>query len=324
MYKLTITLLFFIATWIPAKGQTDTLIHYISDAGNYVESRDSATTIRKIYKASEQDSLYIVRDYYKNGNLKFTVNSYNSDGSSYSGYAVEFYPNGNKKSDEFYVGNHLIGPLTSYFPNGELYITGEITTTGIVIVKQCRDTSGTIQATEGNGMVITYDEHYKRVISFGSIRDGLRIGRWTCTPNDSTVYIVNYKNGLPVSQAGIDANRKEYPFVFTIQNPAYKEGGWALYDLVESRLAKVRAAKKTGVSGTIHIKLTVEADGTVSNVKVTEGLGHGLDEEAIKATESTSRSWIPQKIYGIPTRCDYNFTVNYGLNTMVPTVKYHQ
>lgn len=42
------------------------------------------------------------------------------------------------------------------------------------------------------------------------------------------------------------------------------------------------AARTAGVEGTVRVQLTVEPDGTVGEAFVVDGLGHGLDEEAIR------------------------------------------
>ena len=42
------------------------------------------------------------------------------------------------------------------------------------------------------------------------------------------------------------------------------------------------AAQAAGVEGTVWVQLTVEPDGTVSDAFVVDGLGHGLDEEALR------------------------------------------
>ena len=42
-------------------------------------------------------------------------------------------------------------------------------------------------------------------------------------------------------------------------------------------------ARRAGIEGTIQLRIRVEADGTVSEVKVLKGVGYGLDEAASKA-----------------------------------------
>ena len=45
-------------------------------------------------------------------------------------------------------------------------------------------------------------------------------------------------------------------------------------------------AKELGIEGSVLIELEVRADGTVANPRVVRGLGHGLDQNAVRAARS--------------------------------------
>src|ERR1700722_1052414 len=45
-------------------------------------------------------------------------------------------------------------------------------------------------------------------------------------------------------------------------------------------------ARRTGVQGTVTLAITIGTDGHVHEVKVLNGLGHGLDEKAVEAVQS--------------------------------------
>jgi len=47
-------------------------------------------------------------------------------------------------------------------------------------------------------------------------------------------------------------------------------------------------ARTAGIEGKVRVELTVDETGTVSNVKVLEALGHGLDEAAVLAVQAAS------------------------------------
>jgi protein TonB len=49
--------------------------------------------------------------------------------------------------------------------------------------------------------------------------------------------------------------------------------------------AYTEAAREVRVTGTVHLALVVEDDGTPSSVYLIEGLGFGLDEAATKAVK---------------------------------------
>ena len=53
-------------------------------------------------------------------------------------------------------------------------------------------------------------------------------------------------------------------------------------DRLASAVEYPEAARTAGVEGTVQVQLTVEPDGTVGEAFVVEGLGYGLDEEALR------------------------------------------
>jgi TonB family protein len=70
-------------------------------------------------------------------------------------------------------------------------------------------------------------------------------------------------------------------------------------------------ARKAGVEGTITLKVAVDANGDVAEVKVVKGLGSGLDEKAIEAV----RTWKfkPGTEDGTPVRSEIDVEVSFHL-----------
>ncbi|MBI5509568.1 MAG: TonB family protein [Deltaproteobacteria bacterium] len=57
-------------------------------------------------------------------------------------------------------------------------------------------------------------------------------------------------------------------------------------------------AKALGIEGRVQLEVEVESDGTVGDVKVVQGLGHGLDEVAMRSLKSCA--FEPAEIGGKP------------------------
>jgi TonB family protein len=70
-------------------------------------------------------------------------------------------------------------------------------------------------------------------------------------------------------------------------------------------------ARKAGVQGTITLKVTVDANGDVADVKLVKGMGSGLDEKAIEAV----RTWKfrPGTEDGTPVRSEIDVEVSFHL-----------
>ncbi len=45
------------------------------------------------------------------------------------------------------------------------------------------------------------------------------------------------------------------------------------------------SAREAGIAGKVRVEITVDAEGNISNVRVLQGLGHGLDEAALEAAK---------------------------------------
>jgi periplasmic protein TonB len=73
--------------------------------------------------------------------------------------------------------------------------------------------------------------------------------------------------GKPALSGCSDAPSKPRPI--SVPQPAYTE-----------------AARSAGIEGRVRVQLTVDEHGAVVNVKVLQGLGHGLDEAALNAAKA--------------------------------------
>ena len=62
-------------------------------------------------------------------------------------------------------------------------------------------------------------------------------------------------------------------------------------------------AKAHGVKGDVRVRFTVLEDGSLSNFRVTKGLGYGCDEEAIRLIKSIGQ-WSPHIMNGEAKRSD--------------------
>lgn len=319
MFKSLITLFFIISITTLANAQRDTTFYYLSQSGNYLQKKDSAYCIRAVVKPAGNEKNFIVHDYYLNGKDKFIGHAQKPNGLIFEGYCIEFYPNGNKKSDEFFVNNLLNGPVTTYYPNGKLYMTGKFDM-GIVI-NQCRDTLGRILAENGAGEVIDFNDDFSMIMDRGGIKGGLRTGKWMFMSKDTLKYLITYEQGRPIHYAGIDNIGNEHPFYGFNEAPTYAKGVDRLYSFIKAKSHYTDEAKKANISGTVHLTFIVETDGKLTDIAVTEGLGYGLDEEAIRVIKLTSSLWIPAREYGVPVRRRFDMPVNFGLNTLNSSYK---
>jgi TonB family protein len=103
--------------------------------------------------------------------------------------------------------------------------------------------------------------------------------------------------------------------VFTVvdEMPVYPGGLDAMYAFLGENIKYPEEAKKNGTTGRVFISFVVEKDGSISNIEILRGIGHGCDEEAIRVVESMP-PWTPGKQRGQAVRVRFNLPIKFALD----------
>lgn len=103
------------------------------------------------------------------------------------------------------------------------------------------------------------------------------------------------------------------PFQLVEEKPKFNGGDANEFSKwVNSRLNYPEIAKENGVQGRVTLQFTVNADGTVSNVKVLRGVDSSLDAEAVRVV-SSSPKWTPGRQRDRAVKVTYTFPVIFQL-----------
>ncbi|MDT3356110.1 MAG: energy transducer TonB [Bacteroidota bacterium] len=103
------------------------------------------------------------------------------------------------------------------------------------------------------------------------------------------------------------------PFQLVESKPKFQGGDAnAFSKWVNQRLVYPEIAKENGVQGRVMLQFTVNADGSVSNVKVLRGVDPALDKEAVRVV-SSSPKWEPGKQRDRKVKVTYTFPVIFQL-----------
>ncbi|MSQ79692.1 MAG: energy transducer TonB [Flavobacteriaceae bacterium] len=85
---------------------------------------------------------------------------------------------------------------------------------------------------------------------------------------------------------------------------------WASFKDMEQYLADntqyPEFEKEAGTEGTVKISFVVEKDGTLSSIKVSKGVSHGLDQEALRVVKSMKNHWTPGYQNRRPVRMSFS------------------
>ena len=115
---------------------------------------------------------------------------------------------------------------------------------------------------------------------------------------NSGVEIMDYIESAPEEET---VEEEAIPFQLVEEKPSFNGGDANEFSKwVNSKLVYPEIAKENGVQGRVTLQFTVNADGTVSNVKVLRGVDSSLDKEAVRVV-SSSPKWKPGKQRG--TKC---------------------
>lgn len=103
------------------------------------------------------------------------------------------------------------------------------------------------------------------------------------------------------------------PFQLVEQKPSFNGGDANEFSKwVNQHLEYPEIAKENGVQGRVTLQFTVNADGTVSGVKVLRGVDSSLDKEAVRVV-SMSPKWTPGKQRDRNVKVTYTFPVIFQL-----------
>jgi periplasmic protein TonB len=86
------------------------------------------------------------------------------------------------------------------------------------------------------------------------------------------------------------------------EHPKPKRGMEGFYQWFAQKAKYPIEARKMGIEGRVYVQFVVEEDGSLSNIKVVQGIGGGCDEETVRVL-STSPKWIPAKSKGKTVKC---------------------
>lgn len=105
----------------------------------------------------------------------------------------------------------------------------------------------------------------------------------------------------PGASAGSPDDSKVYDMSVVETAPEFNGGQKELSKYVSANLKYPAAARQNNVQGKVYLGFVVEKDGTVSDIKIRQGIGSGCDEEAVRVLRNSPK-WKPGVLKGNPVR----------------------
>ena len=94
--------------------------------------------------------------------------------------------------------------------------------------------------------------------------------------------------------------------------PQFLGGETAMMEFVAKNIVYPEEARDKEISGRVFVKFVVEKDGSISEVKVAQGIGGGCDEEAVRVVKAMPK-WKPGKQDGQPVRVSFTMPFTFKL-----------
>lgn len=112
-----------------------------------------------------------------------------------------------------------------------------------------------------------------------------------------------------------DSNQKIEPFVSVEQMPEFPGGQDEMMKFIAKNLKYPQNAIDSNIEGRVHLKFTIQPDGSITDIIVLnkQKLGHGCEEAAIDVIKKMPK-WIPGKQNGKKIPVYYNLPIRFRLN----------
>jgi periplasmic protein TonB len=90
--------------------------------------------------------------------------------------------------------------------------------------------------------------------------------------------------------------------------PEFPGGDEARMKYLQENIKYPKEAREKGIQGTVYVSFVVEADGSITEVKILRGIGGGCNEESVRVIENMP-NWIPGKQRGEAVRVQFNMPI---------------
>lgn len=286
-----------------------------------IPSMEGAAYVRVFMGLDAIRAYYEVREYTIGGTLIFSICSSSREYLIPEGPCTWYndkrkpsrkgqYENGRPAGQwtEFYYNGQIKEQYT-YLKNGNPDEAGNIPYT----IDNTWDSTGRAEVKDGNGLYQDWGYTTGVVLQKGMIKNGLKDGAWQgYYENGQKGYDEEYVNGKFLKGTRFSPGGEQIAYDKQFQLPVYPGGLDALSKFLSKHIKYPRSAQEKGVSGTVVVKFTVEADGSVTNVGIHAGVERSLNEEALRVMRLMP-AWVPGKNRGMEAALPCQQPVRFSL-----------
>jgi len=162
-----------------------------------------------------------------------------------------------------------------------------------------------------DGKTVIFDSKTKLPKLTGNYKNGKMVGEWKIFNGEKLVQIYDFTKDslINIDKAYVEKNKvvrngKFNGLVYLSRKADYEKGDVNLLHFIAANLKYPKEALQQNIRGQVYVSFQIDSDGSLSDFKILRGIGHGCDEEAVKAIKLTSKKWLPALFVDkpIPTR----------------------
>lgn len=146
----------------------------------------------------------------------------------------------------------------------------------------------------------------------GSFAQGSQTTQYnTYETQAGTVTLTPPRHQKPPQDRQAAGNDKEYKKLD--KDPAYPGGYEELFKFILANIKYPTEAMKQNLQGKVLVSFVLKTDGSIADVKVTQGLGGGCDEEAVRVVKLMPK-WTPGEKDGKPVEAGMVLPIQFKLD----------
>lgn len=183
--------------------------------------------------------------------------------------------------------NHEIRKIHEYEADAHVLKSMDISTYSSTLITNTLKSNGLVLASSFNNHLI-----FKRLTAMK--QRSKNVSPWkfgVLLTLLSTLFITfacSQENSQYDKSQTIEEQSQREIFEVVEEQPTFKGGMDAFYKYVMSEIRYPLSARQNGIEGQVDLQFVIERDGSISNVKTTNGIGAGCDEEAIRVLKSVA------------------------------------
>ncbi len=150
------------------------------------------------------------------------------------------------------------------------------------------------------------------IVTIDVLRDASAAAIYGEKGKNGVVLIKTKKNIKIEFEAGKEKSMSDEVYTTVSEAPNFPGGVKEMYQFIGKNLRYPKEAQRNNIKGKVFIKFVVRKDGSISDMSILQGIGHGCEEEAMRIIGMMPK-WNPGKQNGVPVNTYFTMPIAFVL-----------